>query len=78
MCLAVPAEVIEIPAPDVAVIDVAGVRNRVSLALIDDVAVGDYVIVHVGFAIARLDVEEAQKSLALFREIADHIGPVPG
>ncbi len=54
-------------------IEVGGIRSRVSIALIDEVAVGDYVIVHAGFAIARLDVEEAEKTLALFDEIAAHL-----
>lgn len=73
MCLAVPAKVVALDG-DQAEIDVGGTRNRVSLALVDDVSVGDYVIVHTGFAIARLDVEEAEKTLALFAEIAEQIG----
>jgi hydrogenase expression/formation protein HypC len=55
-------------------IEVGGIHSRISIALIDEVAVGDYVIVHAGFAIASLDVEEAEKSLALFDEIAAHLG----
>lgn len=74
MCLAVPAKVIELLGEDNALIDLGGVRNRVSLALVENVAPGDYVIVHTGFAIARLDVEEAEKTLALFAEIANAIG----
>ena len=74
MCLAVPARVVALVDGEQAEIDVGGTRNRVSLALVDDVAVGDYVIVHTGFAIARLDVEEAEKTLALFAEIAEQIG----
>jgi hydrogenase expression/formation protein HypC len=70
MCLAVPVRVAELLGDGNAVIEVGGVHNRVSLALIDGVAVGDYVIVHAGFAINRLDVVEAEKSLALFAEIA--------
>lgn len=73
MCLAIPAQVIELLDHEQAITDVGGVKSRVSLALVDDVAPGDYVIVHTGFAIARLDVEEAEKTLALFREIADHL-----
>ena len=69
MCLAIPARVVERLENDRAVVEIGGVRNDISLMLVDDVAVGDYVIVHVGFAIARLDVEEAEKSLALFAEI---------
>jgi hydrogenase expression/formation protein HypC len=55
-------------------IEVGGVHNRISLALLDGVATGDFVIVHAGFAIARLDVTEAEKTLALFDEIALRIG----
>jgi hydrogenase expression/formation protein HypC len=74
VCLAIPAEVVELLEGELAEVEVGGVRNRVSLALVDGVAVGDYVIVHTGFAITRLDVEEAEKTLALFDEIADHLG----
>lgn len=73
MCLAIPAKVTELLDDGRAVTDVGGVRSQVSLALVDDVAVGDYVIVHTGFAITRLDVEEAEKTLALFDEIAAHL-----
>jgi hydrogenase expression/formation protein HypC len=54
--------------------EVGGIRTRVSTALLEDVALGDYLIVHAGFAIARLNVEEAEKSLALFDEIAARLG----
>lgn len=66
MCLAIPARVIERLAGDDAVVELDGVRKTISLALVDDVAVGDYVIVHVGFALSRLDQEEAEQTLALF------------
>jgi len=55
-------------------IEVGGICSRISTALIDGVALGDYVIVHAGFAIARLDVEDAERTLALFDEIAAHLG----
>jgi hydrogenase expression/formation protein HypC len=74
MCLAVPVRVIEILENHWALVDLGGVESRVSLAFVDDVAAGDYVIVHVGHAIARLDVEQAEESLALFRQIADTLG----
>jgi len=77
MCLAVPVRVVELLENEQALIDVGGVRNRVSLALVDDVAVGDYVIMHTGFAIARLDVDEAERTLALFEEIAQTLGEAP-
>ncbi|HTR57558.1 MAG TPA: HypC/HybG/HupF family hydrogenase formation chaperone [Casimicrobiaceae bacterium] len=66
MCLALPARVIALPTPDAAVIDIDGVRKTVSLELVEGVAPGDYVIVHVGYALARLDADEAQRTLALF------------
>ncbi len=65
MCLAIPARVVQIGDGDKAIVDLGGVRKDVSLALVDDVAVGDYVIVHVGYALTRLDPEEAEKTLAL-------------
>lgn len=70
MCLAIPARVVQRLENDRALIDAGGVRNEISLALVENVAVGDYVIVHVGFAIARLDTIEAEKTLALFAEMA--------
>ncbi len=70
MCLALPARVVELMGNDLGVIDLGGVRKEVSLALLDDVAVGDYVIIHVGYALAKLDPEEAAKTLALFAEMA--------
>ena len=68
MCLAIPARVVALPEPDAALIDVGGVRKRVSLALVEGVAVGDWVIVQVGYALARLDPVEAERTLALFAE----------
>jgi hydrogenase expression/formation protein HypC len=73
VCLAVPVQVVALLADQWAETEVGGIRNRVSVALLDDVAIGDYLIVHAGFAIARLDVEEAEKALALFDEIAAHL-----
>ncbi|MDO8892563.1 MAG: HypC/HybG/HupF family hydrogenase formation chaperone [Sulfurimicrobium sp.] len=70
MCLAIPARVAEVLENDMAIVDVGGVRKTISLALVDGVAVGDYVIVHVGYALNRLDPEEAAKTLALFAEIS--------
>lgn len=77
MCLAIPAKVVQHLENDHALVEVGGVRNQISLMLVDNVAVGDYVIVHVGFAIARLDAEEAEKTLALFDEIARHLEENP-
>ncbi len=68
MCLAIPARVVELQENDVAIVDLGGVRKDVSLALVEGVAVGDYVIVHVGYALTLLDPEEAEKTLALMAE----------
>ena len=70
MCLALPCKVVAI-AGDNATIDVSGMKKDISLALMDDVAVGDYVIVHVGYALTKLDPEEAEKTLALFTEMGE-------
>ena len=69
MCLAIPACVEQLVAGDSAIVNLGGVRKEVSLALVEDIAVGDYVIVHVGFALQKLDPEEAVLTLALFAEI---------
>jgi len=69
MCLAIPVKVMELGSDDRAIVDLDGVRKEISLALLDGVNVGDYVILHVGYALSRLDPEEAQKTLALFAQI---------
>jgi hydrogenase expression/formation protein HypC len=71
MCLAIPARVTEILDRDIAIVELGGVRKEISLALVEDVAVGDYVIVHVGYALGRLDPEEAEKTLQLFARLAE-------
>lgn len=69
MCLAIPAKVIELLGDDRAIIDIGGMQKEISLGLVEDVRAGDYVIVHVGYALARLDEEEAARTLALFAEM---------
>jgi hydrogenase expression/formation protein HypC len=69
MCLAIPAEILELdPTTDMAVVSLDGVRRPVSLALLDDAEVGDYVLVHVGYALNRISPEEAAETLALMHE----------
>jgi len=68
MCLAIPSRVIAIVEDRLATIDIAGVRRRVALDLVPDTQVGDYVIVHAGFAIQRLDEDEAQQTLKLLEQ----------
>ena len=77
MCLAIPARVAELQDNDTAVVELGGVRKQISLALVDGVSVGDYVIVHVGYALNRLDPDEAAKTLALFAEIGEGIALSP-
>jgi len=69
MCLAVPAEVVELLDGDRATVDTGGVRDVVLTGLVDGLRVGDYVIVHLGHALSRIDREEAQKTLELFGQI---------
>lgn len=69
MCLAIPARVEQRLDNDMAIVEMGGVRKEISLALVDGVEEGDYVIVHVGYALNRLDPEEAEKTLALFAQM---------
>ncbi|MCA8881631.1 MAG: HypC/HybG/HupF family hydrogenase formation chaperone [Rhodobacteraceae bacterium] len=68
MCLAIPAKVIVVEPDQMAVVSIEGVRKRISVALLDRVSVGEYVLVHVGFALHRLSEEEAARTLALMAE----------
>jgi hydrogenase expression/formation protein HypC len=68
MCLALPALVVELLPESEGLIDIGGVRKRISLELVSDVQVGDYVILHVGYALQKLDSVEAARTLALFAE----------
>ena len=68
MCLAVPARVVAVQNSATATVDIGGVLREVGLDLVPETCVGDYVIVHVGYAIERLDQDEAEKTLALLGE----------
>ena len=70
MCLAIPARVVELLPGLRALVDLSGVRKDVSIDLVDDAQVGDYVIIHVGYAIGKIDPDEAQRTLELFAELA--------
>lgn len=74
MCLAVPGEIKELLPDGDAVVDFMGLRKKVSLDLVEGVRVGDYVIVHAGFAINKLERQEALESIRLFREIGESAG----
>ena len=69
MCLAIPAKVLarEVHS-DIATVAIGGVKKEVSLALVTDVEVGDFVLIHVGYALNKISEEEAEKTLALFAE----------
>lgn len=68
MCLAIPVQIKEVIDETSAVAEISGLRKNISTALIDDVKVGDYVILHVGYALQKIDPEEAQKTIALFQQ----------
>lgn len=69
MCLAIPVCVEQLVAEDGAIVNLSGVRKEISLALVDNIKPGDYVIVHVGYALQKLDPKEAERTLAMFAEI---------
>ncbi len=68
MCLAIPAKVVELVGDDIAVVALEGIRKRVSVVLVDSLSVGDFVLVHVGFALHRVSEEEAERTLAMMAE----------
>ncbi len=74
MCLAIPALIAELTPDGNAVVDFGGMRKEISLALVDGVAAGDYVIVHTGYALQKLDREEAERTLAMFAEMDNFPG----
>ncbi|HEX6425086.1 MAG TPA: HypC/HybG/HupF family hydrogenase formation chaperone [Acidimicrobiales bacterium] len=83
MCLALPGQVVELHEGGsvlLGTVDFDGTRREVCFASVPDVAVGEYVIVHVGFALARVDQDQAHETLAMFRDMGlldDELGPDP-
>ena len=73
MCLAIPVQIKEIIDENTAVAEISGLKKTISTALLEDVKVGDYVM-HVGYALQKIDPEEAQKTLALFASEAPAAG----
>jgi hydrogenase expression/formation protein HypC len=71
VCLAIPGQIVSLTDESIglATVEIAGVRRTVNVGLLDAAAPGDWVLVHVGFAIARVDEAEAQATLALLREM---------
>lgn len=68
MCLAIPVKVTELLDDDMARVTIDGVSKEISIALVDGLRVGDYVVLHVGYALSRIEPEEAERTLALLRE----------
>ena len=79
MCVGIPGRIITVDDPEhrLATVDVGGVRRKINIACIVDEAhppeacIGDWVLIHVGFAMSRIDEEEAQKTLELLRELGE-------
>ncbi|MBU0456410.1 MAG: HypC/HybG/HupF family hydrogenase formation chaperone [Gammaproteobacteria bacterium] len=69
MCLAIPAKIISVLPEQKAIAYIGGVEREISTVLLDEVKEGDYVILHVGFALSKLDEDEAKKTLQLFEDM---------
>lgn len=69
MCLSVPAKIANILPDDMAIVSIDGVSLEISIAFVDELNVGDYVLVHVGHALAKIDPTEARRTLELLQEL---------
>ncbi len=76
MCLAIPGKIVEIVDVEnhIAKVDVGGVRRNVNVGMFDEgeVGIGDYVLIHVGFAMSKIDEAEAEETLRVLREIGEY------
>lgn len=74
MCLAIPGKIVEIVDAEnhLAKIDIGGVRRNVNTAMLDDTKIGDYVLVHVGFAMSKVDEHEAKETLRILEELGSY------
>ena len=74
MCLAIPGKIVEIVDQEnhIAKVNVGGVKRNVNVGMLDDVIVGDYVLVHVGFAMSKVDEREAEETLRLLQELGSY------
>jgi hydrogenase expression/formation protein HypC len=74
MCLAIPGKIIEIVDAEnqIAKVDVGGVRRNINIGMIDDTKVGDYVLIHVGFAMTKIDEQQAEETLHVLKEIGEY------
>jgi hydrogenase expression/formation protein HypC len=73
MCLGIPAKVISIDEQNLGKVDYLGTKIKANFSLLENISVGDWVILHAGFAISSLNEEEAQETLALLREFAESL-----
>jgi hydrogenase expression/formation protein HypC len=74
MCLAIPGKIVEIVDVEnqIAKVDVGGVKRNINIGMLDDTRVGDYVLIHVGFAMSKVDEQEAQETLRLLQELGSY------
>ena len=74
MCLAIPGKIVEMVDEEnqIAKVDVGGVRRNVNIGMLDDVVVGDYVLIHVGFAMSKVDEKEAEETLRLLQDLGSY------
>lgn len=75
MCLAIPVKVMELLQDGMARVTIDGVSKIVSVALVADLKVGDYVVLHVGYALSRIEPDEAERTLELLREAGARVAP---
>jgi hydrogenase expression/formation protein HypC len=71
MCLAMPVRIVELRDGELALVELDGVCKEISLALVEGIQVGDYVILHAGYALHKLDLAQAEETLALFRALGE-------
>lgn len=71
MCLGIPVKIIKLEKKGMAIGEIGGVKREISVQLLSNARVGDYVILHAGFAIQKLDEKEARETLELLREMAE-------
>lgn len=74
MCLAIPGKIVEIVDHEnqIAKVEVGGVRRNINTGMLDNIQVGEYVLVHVGFAMSRIDEKEAEETLRLLEELGSY------
>ncbi len=74
MCLAIPGKIVEIVDAEnhIAKVDVGGVKRNVNIGMLEEVSLGDYVLIHVGFAMSKIDKDEAAATLRMLQEIGQY------